>query len=188
MQENDPRHISDEQLLAQYGATKDNRWLGILLQRYTLLLVGVGMKYLKNKDDAADCVQQVFLKVLAYVPQHEVTHFRSWIYTITKNQALMILRHRKGVTVDELEEAHTESLSDNSENEVWEREQLMAALENSMGKLNAEQESCIRLFYLEKLSYSQIAEKKGYTAAQIKSHIQNGKRNLKSLILKKSNQ
>ena len=56
-------HISDQDLLAKFNADHNNEWLGILLQRYTLLLLGVCMKYLKNEDDAKDSVQQVFLKV-----------------------------------------------------------------------------------------------------------------------------
>ena len=44
---------------------KNNEWLGILLERYTLLLYGVCMKYLKNEEDARDSVQQIFIKVLA---------------------------------------------------------------------------------------------------------------------------
>ena len=41
-------HISDQELLEHYYADNNQEWLGILLQRYTLLLFGVCMKYLKN--------------------------------------------------------------------------------------------------------------------------------------------
>ena len=56
-------HITDQDLLARFNADHNNEWLGILLQRYTLLLLGVCMKYLKNEDEAKDSVQQIFLKV-----------------------------------------------------------------------------------------------------------------------------
>jgi RNA polymerase sigma-70 factor (ECF subfamily) len=51
--------------------------------------------------------------------------------------------------------------------------------------LNKEQKKCIELFYLQKKSYIQIVALTGYTLMQVKSHIQNGKRNLKFLIEKK---
>jgi len=41
------------------------------------------------------------------------------------------------------------------------------------------------LFYLEKLSYQQIMEQTGLTFIQVKSYIQNGKRNLKIILSKK---
>ena len=56
------QHIDDTELLQRFYADKDNEWLGILLQRYTMLLLGVCMKYLKNEEEAKDAVQQVFLK------------------------------------------------------------------------------------------------------------------------------
>jgi DNA-directed RNA polymerase specialized sigma24 family protein len=57
-------NLSDEELLAAYKASGDNHWLGHLLQRYTGLLLGVALKYLKNKTLAEDAVQQVFMKAL----------------------------------------------------------------------------------------------------------------------------
>jgi RNA polymerase sigma-70 factor (ECF subfamily) len=54
------KHIGDQDLLDQYFKNKDNHSLGILLQRYTLLLLGVCMKYLKNEEAAKDAVQQYF--------------------------------------------------------------------------------------------------------------------------------
>ena len=47
-------HITDQELLERFYADRDNEWLGILLQRYTLLLLGVCMKYLKNEEEAKE--------------------------------------------------------------------------------------------------------------------------------------
>ena len=49
-------------------------------------------------------------------------------------------------------------------------------------QLNKEQQLCVTLFYLEKKSYQEITEQTGYSLMQVKSHIQNGKRNLKILM------
>ena len=66
------KHIDDNQLLQYFYADKNNEWLGILLQRYTLLLLGVCMKYLKNEEEAKDCVQQVFLKAITELHKYKV--------------------------------------------------------------------------------------------------------------------
>ena len=72
-------HMTDNELLAKYHIAQDNRWLGILLQRYTLLLFGVCMKYLKNEDDAKDSVQQIFLKVIQELQKYKVEFFKAWL-------------------------------------------------------------------------------------------------------------
>ncbi|MBS1762811.1 MAG: sigma-70 family RNA polymerase sigma factor, partial [Bacteroidetes bacterium] len=58
------KSFSDAELLAKFKRDKNNFWLGVLLERYTLLLLGVSMKYLKNEEEAKDAVQQIFLKVI----------------------------------------------------------------------------------------------------------------------------
>jgi RNA polymerase sigma-70 factor (ECF subfamily) len=64
-------NISDTELLNRFYADRDNEWLGILLQRYTMLLLGVGMKYLKNEEEAKDAVQQVFLKAISELHKYK---------------------------------------------------------------------------------------------------------------------
>ena len=91
----DTKHIpTDQEILDEYYLQKDNRLLGLLLQRYTLLLFGVAMKYLKNETLAADAVQQVFLKVIQELQTTRVTYIKSWLYTIVKNYCLMELRRK----------------------------------------------------------------------------------------------
>jgi RNA polymerase sigma-70 factor (ECF subfamily) len=60
-------------------------------------------------------------------------------------------------------------------------------MSDALKELNTDQQLCVTLFYMEKKSYQQIAEQTGYSMMQVKSHIQNGKRNLRILIEKKMN-
>src|ERR1700740_352195 len=90
------QHITDHELLERFYSDHDTGWLGILLQRYTLLLLGVCMKYLKNEEDARDSVQQIFLKVIQELHKYKVEYFKSWIYMIAKNHCLMKLRDKHG--------------------------------------------------------------------------------------------
>lgn len=172
----------DNELLQNFYKDHNNEWLGILLPRYTLLLLGVCMKYLKNETDAKDCVQQIFLKVINELHKYKVEYFKSWIYMIAKNHCLMKLRD-KGKLTAELNENITSVIDEAGEkmSEV-EKDNLMNKMMEAMKQLNPEQQRCVRLFYLEKKSYAEIAEITGFTALQVKSYIQNGKRNLRLMM------
>ena len=63
-----------------------------------------------------------------------------------------------------------------------EKDIALTQMENALQQLNAEQQQCVTLFYLHKKSYHQITEQTGYTLLQVKSNIQNGKRNLKIML------
>ncbi|MDQ2864067.1 MAG: sigma-70 family RNA polymerase sigma factor [Bacteroidota bacterium] len=173
---------SDNELLEKFYADRDNKWLGILLPRYTLLLLGVCMKYLKNEHDAQDCVQQIFLKVINELPKYKVEYFKSWIYIIAKNHCLMKLRD-KGKYTAEFNETIS-NLPDETEekNKLIEKDILINKMMDAIIKLNPEQQQCVSLFYLEKKSYAEIVEITGFSKLQVKSFIQNGKRNLRLMI------
>ncbi len=174
--------ISDYDLLQKFYTDHDNKWLGILLPRYTVLLLGVCMKYLKNEEDARDCVQQIFLKVINELHKYKVEYFKSWLYMIAKNHCLMKLRN-KGNFTKELNENLT-SVADESDLKILleEKDALLNKMMNAIKNLNTEQQQCVSLFYLQKKSYSEVADITGFTMLQVKSHIQNGKRNLKLMI------
>ena len=179
-------HITDQELLQKYYADHNNEWLGILLQRYTLLLLGVCMKYLKNGEEAKDSVQQIFLKVIQELQKYKVEYFKSWLYMVAKNHCLMKLRDRQSKIPAEL----TEKLMAAPEEETdWQAlvqtDHALEVMETALKELNHEQQQCVTLFYLQKKSYQEISNTTGFTMMQVKSHIQNGKRNLKLLIEKK---
>ena len=178
-------HITDQEVLERFYEDKNNEWLGILLQRYTLLLLGVCLKYLKNEEEAKDSVQQIFLKALTELQKYKVEYFKSWIYMVTRNHCLMILRERQG----KMQAVITEKiLMATAEEQVkknhLEKDQLLDKMALALQELNKEQKQCVTLFYLEKKSYHEIVDITGFSLMQVKSHIQNGKRNLKILLEK----
>ena len=178
-------HITDQQLLEHFYADHNNQWLGILLQRYTLLLLGVCMKYLKNEEEAKDSVQQIFLKAITELHKYRVEYFKSWLYMVAKNHCLMKLRDKPGRQTEIKEQMAITPEEDNSRQEHLEKDRKLELMDQSLQELSNEQKQCVTLFYLEKKSYQQIAEDTGFTMMQVKSHIQNGKRNLKILLDKK---
>ena len=175
--------IGDSELLQNFYSDHDNKWLGILLPRYTLLLLGVCMKYLKNEEDAKDCVQQIFLKVIGELHKYKVEYFKSWIYMIAKNHCLMKLRDKNKTFVNLNEQLAAPEGEDISLH--IEKNNTLNDVETALTKLSKEQQHCVTLFYLQKKSYSEISVITGFTMMQVKSHIQNGKRNLRLLLERK---
>jgi RNA polymerase sigma-70 factor (ECF subfamily) len=159
----------------------NNLYLGIVLERYSLLLFGVCMKYLKNEEAAKDAVQHVYSKAIVELQKYNVEYVKSWLYMIARNHCLMQLRSRHQTIsseniVNELAEDEDPFLSRQM---VADKNLLMELTGEGLQQLPEPQQKCVSLFYLSKKSYQQIAESTGYNLLQVKSHIQNGKRNIK---------
>ncbi len=179
------KKMSDQELLQKYLEGKDNNFLGILLERYTMLILGVAMKYLKNEEDAKDAVQQIFLKVSLELQKYKVDYFKSWLYMVTRNHCLMQLRKKSTSRLSAIPDNIAASPDEISANELFEKEALLENMHAALDTLSEGQKTCVTLFYLEKKSYQEITTLTGLDNLQVKSNIQNGKRNLKILVLKK---
>ena len=179
--------MNDEKLIVQFRKSGDNQWLGVLLERYTMLLLGVGLKYLKDKARAQDAVQQVFIKAITHFPEGPIQNFKGWLYILMRNHCFGVLRTITYNASDEVL-AHMPEPEQKTREELLEEESLREQLINVLGTLNEEQHTCIRLFYLERKSYKEIMEQTNFTFEQVKSFVQNGKRNLRIALLKKKQQ
>lgn len=180
------QHITDAELLEQFYKDHNNEWLGILLQRYTLLLLGVCMKYLKNEEEAKDSVQQVFLKVIQELHKYKVEYFKSWLYMVAKNHCLMKLREKQGKITTEISDRLSAKQEDETDlQSLVQNDHTLELMAVALKELNPEQQQCVTLFYLQKKSYQEVSSETGFSMLQVKSYIQNGKRNLKILIEKK---
>ena len=175
--------LTDAELVARYRQSADKQVLGILFKRYTHLVFGVSMKYLKDEDDSKDAVMQIFEKLITDLQKYPVENFKSWLHTVTKNYCLMQLRSRKGKQFQPWPENDSNleivessgALHPDSED----KEQRLSLMEKGIQALNEEQRTCVELFYLKELSYQEVADRTGYSMLQVKSFIQNGKRNLR---------
>lgn len=183
-----PKQVfTDDELLDKFREHFDILWLGQLYGRYMHLVYGVCMKYLKDREWAQDCVMEIFEKLVKELPVNDVINFKPWLYVVTKNHCLMALRHRKSIqTRENILKINQPVFMENSfhwhpfENNG--HEQLEERLKECMEKLKTQQKSCIELFYLEKKCYNEISEMLNIDIKNVKSFIQNGKRNLKICI------
>lgn len=182
------KKLNDEELLLRYKLRGDQNALGILFKRYTHLVLGVCMKYLRDEDDSKDAASQIFEKLLSDLKKHEIGHFKAWLHTVTRNHCFMLLRTKSreisGLDPYVMETAGQLHLEDYSSESSLEKEKKLSSMEQALDQLESHQKLCIRLFYLEEKSYQQITEITGYNLNQVKSYIQNGKRNLKLMLNK----
>jgi RNA polymerase sigma factor (sigma-70 family) len=168
----------DEALLERYRQSGDLSVLGSLFERYMPIIYGVCLKYLKDEEAAKDAVMGIFEELIIKVKQHEVKQFRGWVYVLSRNYCLMQMRSgRKAETIslDEVVE-FTHFLHPEENNN---KEEALTALERCMQKLTQGQRQAISLFYLEEKCYKEVTDLTGYSMNDVKSYIQNGKRNLK---------
>jgi len=136
------------------------------------------MKYLKNEDDSKDAVMQLFEKLLIDLKKHEVQNFKGWLHTVAKNYCLMQLR-KKNPETPLIENLVVENQHFAHREEEPQLEERLTLMEEAIAQLNDSQKKCVELFYLKEKCYQEISEQTGYTMNEVKSFIQNGKRNLK---------
>lgn len=171
---------SDHFILQQYQQHGDIAVLGRLYQHYMHLVYGVALKYFKNKEEAQDAVHNIFEELVVKLPGHEVDNFKSWLYVLTRNHCLMQLRRQKTKgQSSELSEAVMESSEDLHHDDETRLEENLVKLESCIDKLKEEQQTCVRLFFLERKCYQEVELKTGFGIKKVKSYIQNGKRHLK---------
>jgi RNA polymerase sigma-70 factor (ECF subfamily) len=171
------RQCSDEELILLFKEKQDSAFIGILYERYSHLVMGVALKYLKNVEESQDITSKIFEELPTKLAKHSVEFFKSWLYRVTMNEAFQVLRKRGvEVTTDQFPSLESESL--NSE-EIQTKEKQLEALEHAIEDLKPEQKKCIQLFYLQEKSYVEIASELNLELMKVKSYIQNGKRNIK---------
>ncbi len=171
--------VDDQELLLQYKAKGELAVLGELYNRYMSMVYGACLKYLKDREESRDAVMQIFEKLVVTLKEHEVMHFKSWLYTTARNHCLMQLRSRKGKKFEEISPFLMETNTTLHQDEEIDLENNLTKLEKCMETLNTEQKVCVELFYLNQKCYKEIIEATGYDDTKVKSYIQNGKRNLK---------
>lgn len=184
--------LSDEELVLKYYNTGDKSFTGVLFDRYVKTVYGVCLFYFRDKDKARDIVMQIFEKLLSELRKTQVKNFKGWLSFVVRNHCISELRKEKG------KRFVSESYLDFEVREARpEEEQIIAGindedmlehLREALPKLKETQRLCLELFYMKELSYQQISEQTGYTVPEVKSYLQNGKRNLKLLLEEKIKQ
>lgn len=171
--------LSDKELVSLYKESGDMAVLGELYQRYMELVYGVCLKYYKEPETAKDSVMLIFEELVTKLKKHEVDNFKGWLHQLAKNHCLMQLRTPKNMKTVEFKTELVQSEENVHLNGVLEKEESFKKLEFCLGTLSGEQQETVRLFYLDGKCYNEIVEITGMEWNQVRSLIQNGRRNLK---------
>jgi RNA polymerase sigma factor (sigma-70 family) len=171
--------LADKELVALYKENGDMAVLGELYQRYMELVYGVCLKYFKEPERSKDSVMLIFEELTTKLKKHEVDNFKGWLHQLAKNHCLMQLRTPKNMKTVEFKTEIVQSEEDVHLNGVMEKEESLQTMEFCLETLVAEQKEAIQLFYLQGRCYNEITEITGKEWNQVRSLIQNGRRNLK---------
>lgn len=178
------KQATDQALVKLYLETESERVIGELYRRYAGKVFGTCFSILKNREEAEDAAMEVFEKVMRNLPSSKPLYFSTWLFTITRNHCLSIIRKDTKVTVVDLTDGNFAFIKDETP------QQLILGLDQMPEKLVAvaieqlpsKQAACIRLFYFAEKSYQEIAKDLGMELKEVKSHLQNGKRNLAQVL------
>jgi RNA polymerase sigma-70 factor (ECF subfamily) len=152
---------------------------------------GVCLKYLEDRDAAKDAVMQIFEKLLNQLPGPEIINFKTWLFVVTKNHCLMAIRSDKGIRERALEYNNNalvfmETAASLHPDNAAIDDKNLDALKKCIDELKSEQQACVALFYLQEKCYKEIIDLLKMDMKKVKSHIQNGKRNLKICMEKRA--
>lgn len=174
----------DQSLLANYLATGDMNSLGMLYQRHAEMVYYVCLRYFKETERSKDAVMQIFEELIEKVKKQEIKNFSKWLYVVSKNHCLMALRTSKNnleISTADFVEFSTKL---HPEENYEEKEDRLSLLERCIDKLPENQKIAINLFFINEKCYKEVVELTGFTMNEVKSYIQNGKRNLKNCMEK----
>lgn len=177
--------ISDENLLERYRKTGDSIYFGQLYDRYIPLMYGVCLKYLQNEDLAQDAVMDIFETLLPKILSYDIQVFRPWLYNVTKNHCLKVLKSKKRELLVDFDAQNVDfdttiTLLDNDVNKEYE-----TALDYCITILPENQRVTLNMFFSKDMSYADISKSLNVEVKLVKSQLQNGKRNLKNCIEKR---
>jgi RNA polymerase sigma-70 factor, ECF subfamily len=164
-----------------------------LVRRNQAKIYNLGLKLLGNREDAADLLQETFLKAYNALRQfQEKSAFATWLYRIATNLAFMKMRKRKlhmvrfaGVQ-DETGEPYQPEFPDWSENPKahLENQELKTLLEKTIATLPCKYKTVFMLHDIEGFSTHEIGKMLDLSHAAVKSRVHRGRLFLRDRLAK----
>ena len=189
----DYSQLSDEELIALYQDDREEACIGVLYERHYDKIYVVARNMLKDREAAKDVVMTVFEKVMKNLGSTDVQSFSNWLFIITKNECNQYLRK----TSNNVKKMSAFGDFQKNTSDIVEKDALVRLLKeeedasirhqvlDALDQLKEEQRICVRLFYYEDKSYKEIVDYTGYTEKEVKSYLQNGKKNLEKILTPK---
>jgi RNA polymerase sigma-70 factor (ECF subfamily) len=181
--------LSDESLLAQTFAG-DREALAMIFRRYAQVVRNIGRRVLRDKAEADDLVQEVFLYIhrKSAVFDSSKGSARSWIFQVAYTQALMRRRQLKsqGFYMSGIPDKQVECQRRGAEGADYDHtvEGLFGRTgwQKVMENLTEDQQATLRLHFFEGYTFAEIAEKLGQSYANVRNHHYRGLEKLRTYV------
>lgn len=182
-EESGVRDVSDEVLMRRVASAGDERALSELYDRYSGLVYGTGVRYLRDRTLAEDLVQDVFIAVWRSAASFDPSRasFATWIRHITRNRATDLDRRRKA-------RVRTTGYEDPFEPDEEDPAGRLARsfdVASALSDLSPNHREVLTLAYLEGLSQREIARATGTPLGTVKSRTTAALRAMRTLLSEK---
>jgi len=182
--------ISDAEILAEVAETGNIELYYILFERYQHLIYGQCKRYFSDAADCSDMAMHIFEVMVRRIKPTEVKNFAALLSSMTNNECISELRKRKSY------QKHLNNFQNINSNQKsfvendgllrltsgLSDEQQQMILDSAIQRLKPAQKITIKLFFLERKSYKEISDLTNLSDKEVKSNLQNGKRNLKIIV------
>ena len=180
-------HENDIELLKAV-AGGDDAALGQLYDRYRLILFGLLMRILNNREEAEDVLQEVFLQVWRRAKDFDENRGRpfTWLVTLARSRGIDRLRSlasRERVAVAEANE-RTEEVSDAASDAI--KSERLGVVNSALADLPEDQKRPLMLAYFDGLTQSEIATKLNVPLGTVKTRMRSGMMKLREAFGKSS--
>lgn len=179
-------HDQDVDLLKAVAA-RDETALGQLYDRYRLILFGVLMRILNNREEAEDVLQEVFLQVWRRAEDFDENRGRpfTWLVTLARSRGIDRLRALGSrVRVATMAEADvsesSEDVSDAATDAI--RSEQRGVVNSALSQLPEDQKRPLMLAYFDGLTQSEIALQLGAPLGTVKTRMRTGMMKLRELL------
>jgi RNA polymerase sigma-70 factor (ECF subfamily) len=144
----------------------------LLVRQHERAVYGMGLNFLRNKEDARDFTQEVFLKAYRNLSGFEGrSRFSTWLYKIAYNTAVNEVNRRKEYHSLAEEDADLRASSDNTPERAALRSAAKEAVRAAIKELPERYRVCVDLFFFYDRSYREIEVITGIPVNTIKSHV-----------------
>lgn len=183
------QELSDAEVIREYLRTQDSSYFSILYRKYAGKVYGKCLSILRNEEEARDAVQDIFVKIMLNLSNFgEKSQFSTWIYSITYNFCIDLIRKRKKERT--VFSDSTEQAPDMAEEEV--PDEFMRAMEvkylkRVLEELSTGDRIILLMKYQDDMSIREIAETINKTESAVKMKIKRAKHKAQDLYRSISN-
>jgi RNA polymerase sigma-70 factor (ECF subfamily) len=144
-------------------------------------LKGFILKRVRNRHDAEDILQDVFIKIHNGIDKlEEKDKLQSWVYQITRNKIIDYYRRQTDVTVSS---EISEDIVDESIPSQMNNKEIASCLKPMIDQIPEKYKQAVTLTEINGLTQKEMAEKLGLSLSGAKSRVQRGRDKLKELLL-----